>query len=71
MRVYDIDGKTLKNGKQFVKLDIPGTKTSVYTDGMRCDKDGNLWCGARPGVQVVTPNGERIGLIRLPETVRM
>jgi gluconolactonase len=34
---------------------------------MRCDTDGNLWCGALPGVQVVTPNGELIGMIRLPE----
>jgi gluconolactonase len=37
-------------------------------DGIRCDMDGNLWCGARPGVQVVAPGGERIGMIRLPET---
>jgi len=68
MRVYDIDGKTLRNGKNFVQLDIPGTNTKSAPDGMRCDLDGNVWCGARPGVQIVTPNGERIGLIRLPET---
>ena len=30
--------------------------------------DGNIWAGARPGVQVIAPNGERIGMIRLPET---
>lgn len=68
MRVYDIDGKTLRNGKEFVTLYIPGTKTKTATDGMRCDVDGNLWCGARPGVHVVTPDGAPIGLIRLPET---
>ncbi len=68
MRVYDIDGKTLKNGKNFVQLDIPGTNVKSAPDGMRCDVDGNVWCGARPGVQVVAPNGDRIGLIRLPET---
>src|SRR5438876_550358 len=42
-----------------------------FTDpiyGIRCDVDGNIWAGARPGVQVVAPNGERIGMIRLPET---
>ncbi len=37
-------------------------------DGIRCDIDGNIWCGARPGVQIVTPGGERIGMIRMPET---
>jgi gluconolactonase len=30
--------------------------------------DGNIWAGARPGVQIITPGGERIGMIRLPET---
>lgn len=67
-RVYDLDGKALRNGKQFVQLDIPGTGTKSAADGIRCDVDGNVWCGARPGVQIVTPNGDRIGLIRLPET---
>jgi gluconolactonase len=67
-RVYDLDGKTLRNGKRFVKLDIPGSGGASAADGIRCDVDGNVWCGARPGVQIVTPNGERIGMIRLPET---
>jgi len=68
VRVYDIDGKRVRNGKRFVVLDIPGTGEPSAADGMRVDTDGNLWCGARPGVQIVTPNGERIGFIRLPET---
>ncbi len=68
IRVYDLDGKNARNGKRFVVLDIPGTGEPSAADGMRVDTDGNLWCGARPGVQVVTPNGERIGFIRLPET---
>jgi gluconolactonase len=68
IRVFDIDGKKARNGKRFVVLDIPGTGEPSAADGMRVDVDGNLWCGARPGVQVVTPNGERIGFIRLPET---
>ena len=68
IRVYDVDGKTLRNGKRFVALDIPGTSVKSAADGIRCDTDGNVWCGARPGVQIVTPGGERIGMIRLPET---
>jgi len=82
VRVYDVDGKTLRNGKRFVQMDVP-TGTPDYSkvtapdmhignppsaaDGIRCDIDGNLWCGARPGVQVIAPNGERIGMIRMPE----
>src|SRR5215471_1836017 len=65
--IYDLDGKTLKNPKRFVQLDVPGTGAPAAADGIRCDVDGNLWCGASPGVQIVTPQGERIGMIRLPE----
>ena len=39
---------------------------------MRCDIDGNLWCGwgmteELDGVRVFTPDGEPIGHIALPE----
>lgn len=67
IRVYDVDGRALKNGKRFVQLSIPGSGGPAGADGMRCDIDGNLWAGARPGVQVIAPGGEVIGMIRLPE----
>ena len=63
-----MDGSVIRNGKQFVVLDIPGGGGPSAADGIRCDVDGNVWAGARPGVQVITPGGERIGMIRLPET---
>lgn len=68
IKVWDVDGKTLRNGKRFVQLDVPGTGAPSAADGIRCDVDGNLWAGARPGVQIIAPTGERIGMIRLPET---
>ncbi len=46
----------------------PGTP-----DGMRCDIDGNLWCGwgmgdpELDGVVVFAPDGVMIGRIALPE----
>ena len=42
-------------------------------DGMRCDVDGNLWCGwgmgseALDGVLIFAPDGSKIGRIALPE----
>ena len=36
-------------------------------DGIRCDAFGNVWGGANRGVTVVAPDGELIGMIRLPE----
>jgi gluconolactonase len=68
IKVWDVDGKALRNGKRFVALDIPGTGMPSAADGIRCDVDGNIWAGARPGVQVIASSGERIGMIRLPET---
>jgi gluconolactonase len=67
-KVWDRDGTTLRNGKRFVQLDIPGGGGPSAADGIRCDVDGNVWAGARPGVQVIAPDGQRIGMIRLPET---
>ncbi len=67
IRVWDLDGKTVHNGKRFIQLDVPGTGEPAQADGIRCDVDGNIWAGTRPGVQVITSGGERIGIIRLPE----
>jgi gluconolactonase len=69
IRVWDIDGKSARNGRRHVQLSVPGSTPAVRSvaDGIRCDVDGNVWAGARPGVQVVAPDGTTIGLIRLPE----
>jgi gluconolactonase len=67
IRVYDVSGATARNGKRLTQLTVPGGGPSA-ADGIRCDIDGNIWAGAQPGVQVVTPGGEAIGVIRLPET---
>ena len=49
IRVYDTDGKSIRNGKRFVQLDIPGTGQPTVADGIRCDVDGNVWAGAGRG----------------------
>jgi gluconolactonase len=68
IRVYDVDGKSLKNGKQLLVMRNPQTTgQNAAADGIRCDVDGNIWAGATPGVQIIAPNGEPIGVIRLPE----
>jgi gluconolactonase len=69
IRVFDVDGTTLRNARTFATLTIPGAApaAAAAADGIRCDVDGNVWAGARPGVQVIAPSGEAIGMIRLPE----
>jgi gluconolactonase len=66
-KVWDVGDNRVIGGKLFIKLDVPGTGAPSGFDGIRCDTDGNVWGGARPGVQIITPTGERIGMIRLPE----
>ena len=73
IQVFDlVDGKTLRNKRQFTNMTIPG-KGPGSADGIRADTDGNIWTGAGwggagyDGVHVFTPAGERIGMIVLPE----
>jgi gluconolactonase len=73
IKIFDVvDGKTLRNGKQWVSMDIPG-KGAGLADGIRADKDGNIWVGAGwvgpgyDGVHIFAPDGQRIGMILLPE----
>jgi gluconolactonase len=38
-------------------------------DGFRVDMDGNVWTSAGDGVQCITPDGDLIGKIKVPEKV--
>src|SRR3981081_2354866 len=66
---YDVaaSGDKISNKRVFIDAG-PGTP-----DGMRCDIDGNLWCGwgmgdpELDGVVVYAPDGVLIGRIALPE----
>lgn len=62
-----VDGRTLARRRVLIDSGPQGTP-----DGMRCDIDGNLWCGwgmseKLDGVMVFNPEGAPIGHIRLPE----
>ncbi len=68
IRVFDVEGDSLCNSRVFAEDFAPG-----MTDGLRCDADGNVWCGmgwgdpAEDGVRCYAPNGDLIGKIHLPE----
>jgi gluconolactonase len=72
IRAYEVaDARTLRNGRDFINMEFRG-KTGL-ADGIRADKDGNIWAGAGwagagwDGVHVFNPEGARIGMIVLPE----
>ncbi len=73
IKVFDVaDARTLKNGRLYVSMELAG-KGAGQADGIRADTDGNIWVGAGwvgadyDGVHIFTPEGQRIGMIKLPE----
>ena len=64
IRVFDVDGAHLRNGRVFADDFRPG-----MTDGLRCDGDGNVWCSmgwgdpAEDGVRCYAPDGALIGKV--------
>jgi gluconolactonase len=73
IKVFDVaDGKSLRNGKQYCSMELAGRGTGM-ADGIRADTEGNIWVGAGwvgdgyDGVHIFAPNGDRIGMILLPE----
>lgn len=70
--VYDVvNGRHLKNRRRFCSTELNGKFGS--SDGIRADTDGNIWSAAGwggegyDGVHVFSPEGQRIGMILLPE----
>jgi gluconolactonase len=66
IRVYDVvaDG-TLTNGRIFGEE--PGAKTDGVPDGIKVDKNGNLFVTGPQGIWVWNAQGKHLGTIVLPE----
>ena len=70
IQVFDIVDNKLRNQKQFTDMKLNGKAGG--SDGIRADVDGNIWAAANggtnyDGVHVFSPQGQRIGMILLPE----
>ena len=66
IRVFDVADAgrgRLSNGRSFY------APTVGVADGFRCDEEGNVWTSAGDGVHCVTPQGELLGKILLPNIV--
>lgn len=68
IKVFDVhpDG-SLSAGRLFFSGIGTGEIEVGNPDGMECDEHGNVWCTGAGGVWVIDPNGERIGLLGVPE----
>ena len=70
IQVFDLVDNKLRGQKQFTDMKLNGKPG--LADGIRADVDGNIWGGASggpgyDGVHVFSPEGQRIGMILLPE----
>jgi len=65
IRVFNVtaDGSALSNERIFHAVS-PG-----FADGFRCDEEENIWTSARDGVHCISPEGELLGKIYVPECV--
>lgn len=77
IRVWDVvDGAKLANGRTFASMDLEldGKTVAGFADGIRADREGNIWASAGwvgqgyDGVHIFSgDDGARIGQILLPE----
>jgi len=83
IKVFDVAGDgSLANGRVFFEGIGPGIEpgpeetllerhsrlhNSGAVDGMRCDERGNVWVTGPGGIWVISPEGERVGVIETPE----
>lgn len=63
--VYDVksdgtvgEGKVLYESKD---------KTAGVPDGLRVDKNGNLWSSGPGGINIISPDGKLLGVVQFPE----
>lgn len=71
IRVFDVgsDG-TISNGRMFAEgIGEGDLEKGGLVDGMKCDEHGNIWVTGPGGVWVSAPDGEHLGIVKIPESV--
>jgi gluconolactonase len=68
IKAFDVasDG-SLANGRMVCEGVGSGAPGPGNCDGMECDEHGNIWVTGPGGVWVISPRGERIGVVECPE----
>jgi gluconolactonase len=70
IRVYDVNADgTIANGRLFFDNIGSGVIEEGIPDGMKCDERGNIWVTGPQGVWVISPDGEHLGIVEVPENV--
>jgi gluconolactonase len=65
---YDVNADgSVSNGR--VLLDATSSKDPGSPDGMKVDKNGNIYSAGPGGVWIISPEGKHLGTIRMPEVM--
>jgi gluconolactonase len=68
INAYDVrPDDTIANPR--VLIDMSGANTPGNTDGMKVDRNGNIYCSGPGGVWIVSPQGKHLGTIVTPDRV--
>jgi gluconolactonase len=59
---------TLGVGRVFVDVTAMAAQLPGLPDGMKVDRDGNLWAAGPGGIHIFAPDGKRLGRIETGET---
>lgn len=70
IRVFDVkkDG-SISNSRVFFDEIGCGDVEEGFPDGMKCDELGNIYVTGPTGIWVISPKGEYLGIVRVPEVV--
>jgi gluconolactonase len=70
VKVFDVNADgTLANGRLFFAGIGRGAAGEGVPDGMKCDELGNVWVTGPRGVWVISPEGDHLGIVEVPEIV--
>ena len=64
IRVFDVDAAGALSGGDVFHTIRPG-----YADGLKVDEDGNVWASAADGVHCLSPDGDLLGKVFVPQRV--
>jgi gluconolactonase len=65
--VFDVNGDELTNGKMFYNGSFREKSWKGLPDGLKIDKNGNVFATGPGGVYIFNSEGKKLGMIRLDE----